>query len=103
VGKKNRTDITIETERVLVIRRRKGSALAWCQTCDQQVPMIKVDEAAALSRVSSRTVFRWVEAEKIHFVETPEGLLLICLSSLAGNNLARNTPEQIGQSQNQGR
>ena len=83
MGKKRRTDITIETERVLVIRRRKGSALAWCQTCAQQVPMIKVDEAAALSQVSSRTVFRLVELGKVHFAETPEGLLLICLNSLA--------------------
>ena len=83
MGKKRRTDITIETERVLVIRRRKGSALAWCQICAQQVPMIKVDEAAARSQVSSRTVFGWVELGKVHFAETPEGLLLICLNSLA--------------------
>ena len=41
------------------------------------------DEAAILAHVSSRTIYRWVEAETIHFAETPDGLLLICLNSLS--------------------
>ena len=82
---RTRTEITIETERVLIVRKCKGSVLTWCSTCAQQVPMVKVDEAAIIARVSSRTIYRWVETEKIHFAETPEGLLLICLNSLAGN------------------
>ena len=87
---RTRTEITIETERILIIRKRKGSILTWCSTCAQQVQMIKVDEAATIARVSSRTIYRWVEAEKVHFAETPEGLLLICLSSLAGNRPSDN-------------
>ena len=82
---KIRTEITIETERVLIIKQRKGRVLAWCPICARQVPMVKVDEAAALCRVSSRTIYRWVETDKVHFVETPQGGLLICLSSLAVN------------------
>lgn len=78
-----RTEITIETERVMVIRKCKSSILAWCPTCAKQVPMIKVDEAANLARVSSRTIYRWVETGKVHFAETPEGMLWICLNSLA--------------------
>jgi hypothetical protein len=84
VKNKIRTEITIETERVLIIKKSKGSVLASCPMCVQQVPMIKVDEAATMARVSSRTIYRWVESDKVHFAETPEGLLLICLSSLAG-------------------
>ena len=87
---RTRTEITIETERVLIIRKRKRSVLTWCSTCAQQVPMVKVDEAATIAGVSSRTLYRWVEAEKVHFAETPEGLLLICLSSLAGNRPSDN-------------
>lgn len=44
--------------------------------------MVKVDEAAILAHVSSRSIYRWVETERVHFAETPEGLLLICLNSL---------------------
>ena len=87
---RTRTEITIETERVLIIKKRKGSVLAWCPTCAGQVPMVKVDDAATIARVSSRTMYRWVESDKVHFAETPEGLLLICLSSLAGNRPSDN-------------
>jgi len=44
--------------------------------------MVTPDEAAALSRVSSLTIYRWLEAEKLHFIETSDGLLLICINSL---------------------
>jgi predicted site-specific integrase-resolvase len=45
--------------------------------------MVTTDEAAILARVSARTIFRWVEAGRVHYTETPEGLLLICPDSLA--------------------
>jgi excisionase family DNA binding protein len=44
--------------------------------------MIAPDEAATLAGISSRTVYRWVETQSIHFTETHDGLLLICLDSL---------------------
>jgi hypothetical protein len=84
VKNKIRTEITIETERVLIIKQRKGRCLAWCPICAGQVPMVMVDEAATLSRVSARTIYRLVESERVHFAETPQGGLLVCLSSLAG-------------------
>ncbi len=44
--------------------------------------MLTRDEAMALAGVSSRTVSEWVESREIHFVEIPEGFLLICSNSL---------------------
>lgn len=32
--------------------------------------------------ISSRTIHRLVESGAVHFTETPEGVLLVCLSSL---------------------
>jgi hypothetical protein len=80
--KTKRTEITIQTDRVLLIKRRKGSVLGWCPSCAQQVEMVSPDEAAVIARVSSRTIYRWVEAEKLHFIETSQGTLLICIGSL---------------------
>ena len=79
---RKRTEISIETHRQLVISRRRGSVIAWCPECAGQVKMVTPDEAAIVARVSSRTIYRWVEIQKLHFSETPEGLLLICLDSL---------------------
>ncbi|MGI9068840.1 MAG: hypothetical protein ACR2HX_20855 [Pyrinomonadaceae bacterium] len=79
--KQKRTEITIETERVLVVSR-PSRVSPWCAACGAQTEMATVDEAAILARVNSRTIYRRAEAGKLHVTETPEGLLLICSNSL---------------------
>ena len=44
--------------------------------------MITANQAAIVAGVNSRTIYRWVEADRLHFIETPEGLLLVCLNSI---------------------
>jgi excisionase family DNA binding protein len=44
--------------------------------------MVTADEAARLARVSSRTVYAWVEAGRLHFMEMSDGRLIICLDSI---------------------
>ena len=79
---KKRTKITIETHRVQIIRRRGQAVQAWCPQCSATRRMLTPEEAAALANVTSRTIYRWVEARELHFTETPEGMLLICPDSL---------------------
>ena len=80
--RKKRTEITIETDRTIVISRRSFAARAWCGACDKQVSLVTIDEAARLASVSTRTLFRWVEAENVHFTETSDGRLFICCQSI---------------------
>ncbi|HEX8843966.1 MAG TPA: hypothetical protein VF791_04955 [Pyrinomonadaceae bacterium] len=82
MGKK-RIEITVETERVLVIKCRGSNPVLWCEGCAKEVAMLTVDEAAIAARVSSRLIFQLAEAGRLHFVETPEGRLYICPDSLA--------------------
>jgi excisionase family DNA binding protein len=79
---KKRTKLTIETERVLVIRRGRAGREAVCEACQEVVQLLSVDEAATLTRVGARKIYRMVEAGKIHFTQTNEKLLLICFNSL---------------------
>jgi hypothetical protein len=44
--------------------------------------MITPEQAAAMLRSTTRTIYSWVEAAIIHFSEQPQGSLLICLDSL---------------------
>jgi hypothetical protein len=83
VGTTKRTRMTVETHRVVVVSQGRR-APAWCEHCSLQVDMVRVDEAAAMASVSSRTIYLWVETGNVHFTETPEGFLLICSESLAG-------------------
>ena len=80
---KKRTLITVETDRVILVSKGKRSPLVWCADCQKHVFLVTVDEAARISRTSSRTVFQRVEARMLHFTETPDGILLICLDSLS--------------------
>ena len=80
---KKRTEITIETERRLIISNRQTSASAWCASCGAQVQMIRADEAAYRACVSSRVIYGQIEKGTLHFLETVGGLLLICLNSLS--------------------
>ena len=84
MGKKRITKITVESERV-VISHRRHAALAWCAACRAQTRRLRPEEAAAIAAVTPRTIYRWVEAGKLHFTESPDGGLLICLDSLTSN------------------
>ena len=80
---RKRIEIAVETHRLTVMRGRRERARSWCRQCDKEVLMLYPDEAAVTAGVSVRTVNRWVEAEAVHFKETPEGRLLICANSVA--------------------
>jgi len=79
---KRRTEILLEITQLLIIKRRGDSGLAWCEGCARNVQMISTEKAAIIARQSTRNIYRWVEAGRVHFTEKPEGHLLICLDSL---------------------
>lgn len=83
---KRRTEITVETDRVIVVRRRREkSVTAWCMACDAESVMLTVNEAASVLGASSMNVFRWAEAGHLHWLETERGAVLICQNSLTRN------------------
>ena len=84
--KKRRVEITVE-QKWLVFRRGTTLPSVLCDQCPgQPAPsvMLPPEEAAVLAGVSTRTLYRWVEAGQIHFTEVQDGLLkrlLVCLNS----------------------
>jgi hypothetical protein len=81
---KRRTEIIVETERIIVIPPPTASVLIWCQHCSAQVEMLTPEQAATLLQVTPRAVYRWLETELLHFLEEPDGRVLICRNSLYG-------------------
>jgi predicted site-specific integrase-resolvase len=45
--------------------------------------MTAPESASHFTAVAPRTIYRWIEAGKVHFVEPSPGAVLICLDSLA--------------------
>jgi hypothetical protein len=93
---KRKAAVTIETERLLVIQRSRGSVESWCALCAARVDMVSVPEAATIAGASEREIFQLSEAGAIHFAETTEGRALFCVPSLLklGNKNARAVSSQ---------
>ncbi len=69
-----RTEITIETERLLVVSRRSESTVLWCGQCGQMVTMLTIYQAVRMLGLATSGL--------LHFAITPEGRLFICSDSL---------------------
>ena len=91
---KPRTEISIETERLAIIGRSAGHPVTgsherqlrpfvWCLSCAEHVRPLTTDEAAIQAHATSLTIFHWVESDLLHYIESSEGLLLICPNSLS--------------------
>ena len=80
---KRRIEIAQETNQLIVLRRQ-GNAIqsGWCDRCAEQVQMVTSEQGALIAGMSLRQIVRETDAGKLHFQETPDGRLLICLNSL---------------------
>lgn len=79
---RKRTEITCETSRFVVLETLTGPNPAWCAGCGSEQEMVTPEVAAAIASVSTRLIYRWIEAGKLHFLEGSQGSLLICSKSL---------------------
>src|SRR5215204_6394970 len=80
---RKRTITTAEiVERVVVSAAHTDTPRPPCPVC-AGTAMVTPEEVAAFARVTVRSVYARVEAESFHFLETPDGLLLLCADSLS--------------------
>ena len=84
--RKRRVEVVFETERRVTLRSKSLATAARCGRCSG--PMLCAEEAVALTGINSRAIHRMAEAGEVHFVETPEGALLVCLVSLRDAGVA---------------
>lgn len=81
--KEKQTEITVETETLLVFRRGRSASAArgWCDACGAEGALLSPLEAARASGVSTRLVYAGIESGLVHFAELPDGALLVCALS----------------------
>ncbi len=75
--------ITTTSHEIFVVRRRKEQTIrGFCPECQKEVEMRTLDEATSKTGISTRELFRLIENNLLHSIETTSGHLLICRSSL---------------------
>ena len=81
VKRRRRIEIAIETSQRFIIKRAATDGPVWCRECAGR--LVNQEEAVIVAGITSRAIHRGVEARRVHFTETAEGLLLVCLDSLS--------------------
>lgn len=76
-----KTEITIQTDRLLIIRRRRSTPV-WCRECGREVEMVEFSQAAAITGKSQALQPDSAKSYGWHVCEDQNGLPLICLESL---------------------
>jgi len=76
---KQKTEIEIELSETFAYTRGSERFETFCPECKSLVEMATPQVAAILTRLTEREIYRLVETNKFHFVETGGGL--ICLKS----------------------
>lgn len=90
MAKKRRTEKTVEIHEVYVIRQTSGSLPALCGECPAgDSVMVAPEQAAVITAVPVRTIYRRVETRMIHYKEAPDGSLIVCLKSLSDGGTAQ--------------
>ena len=76
-----RTEITVETDRILIIRRNRVLRV-WCPKCGCEVEMVGAGEVEEFTGMTGQALRDWAQARGGHFSEGQGGTRLICLDSL---------------------
>jgi len=79
---KKRTEILIEFDELVVINPDAQKFQEWCPICEGPQALLTPSQASRIFGVSVRTINRWVEANAVHFIETSNGSLLVCVGSI---------------------
>ena len=95
-GRRHNIENKGDMRQVVIINRPFVSPQKKCERCAEPSGMITPDEAAALCQVNTRTIYRWLETGSIHFSESGDGALLICLLSMAATATLEATETREG-------
>jgi len=75
-------EIIVETDEILVLKGSLGAIRQHCPACRREVAAVSPEQAAKLLGVSTRTIYRWVEASTLHFTEDC-GRVRVCVPALS--------------------
>jgi hypothetical protein len=76
-----RTEITVETDRIMIIRRQR-SIRVWCQECGCEVDAVDLVEAGALTGMKGQALADCAQSRGWHVYEGQDGTGVICLESM---------------------
>lgn len=86
-----KTEIFIQTRERIFVRGGSQTEQLFCKFCDAETVLIAPERAAVALNLTTREIYRRIESGKVHFIETSNGLVFICLSSLDAKSDFKST------------
>ena len=80
-----RTEITIDTETLVIFRTGADSLRTWCERCGQESLLLTTEAAAKLGGVTTSVIDARLETGALHYTELSDGASFICGLSLGLN------------------
>jgi len=77
-----RTQITIETRRMLVVHGPVEWARMWCPRCSELVYTLTTESAATLTHLTIPRIAGLLDSGRLHGIGTPDSTMFICLNSI---------------------
>ena len=84
---KRRTEITIETHSITIMRTNGQRFSAHCKRCEKTVSAFAPKQVAAFLRLDLTEVCRRIEAKQIHLTNDDEGVAMVCANSLGATQI----------------
>ena len=78
-----RTELSFESREVWRISPAPGGDLRQCPICPDAVPMVLVEDLARSDHRSPRQIYRAIEQGQLHFLESSNAQVFVCLASFA--------------------
>lgn len=75
-----KTNVFIKTKRKFIVGNESPPEFICCEECAEQ--MIAAQASADFFGVSSRKIYRLIDKDKIHFVETETNKIYVCPVSI---------------------
>ncbi len=81
--KTSRIEVTFEQHEVWRVSHAEPEQLHSCPFCTDASPMISAEKASTVFKISTRQLYRLVDDAAIHFIETANMNVFVCLASLS--------------------
>lgn len=89
--------VRIEIHERLIVRCASGSLPTLCEACPAGDPiLLSPEHASTLTGIPTRLIYRCVEAGTIHYKETPNGKLIVCIKTLLSRHRIRSDSKRGG-------
>ena len=80
---RRRREVIIETERRYAIKTTGAAMHFFCPACNDDVDMLSINQAAARTQIGWRDILGLVEQNAMHSIETENGEIFVCATSLS--------------------